>query len=271
MRHRAFTLVELLVVISIITLLAALSFFALGGARQRAKAVVCRANLHQLLISLHNYDAEHQSLPYGYDFKGGAQAPGGQMGNPLYELPGWWWYHYARVVRVKSREGLKLLQCPSSRLEDSKLNVDVLYGKYGVNRSLCKVSPVSLTHARGLYTDEFVGSPLSIGSICQPGSTLLIGDSGYSLLCWWNATVDPQVTLSDKNIEDTSYVPGLEINKKKLLWPGQTVDAIGGRHPNKTVNVGFADGHADIQPASGLLVEKTKDGQYTNTRLWQGR
>jgi prepilin-type N-terminal cleavage/methylation domain-containing protein/prepilin-type processing-associated H-X9-DG protein len=260
MRHRAFTLVELLVVISIITLLAALSFFALGGARQRAKAVVCRANLHQLLISLHDYDAEHQSLPYGYDFKEGAKAPGGQMGNAAYELPGWWWYHYARVVRVKSREGLKLLQCPSSRLEDSKLNADVLCGKYGVNRALCKVST---SYARDLYTDEFVGTPLSIGNLCQPGSTLLIADSGYSLLCWWNATADPPVTLSDKYIEDTSYVPGLEINKNKPLWPGQTLDAIGGRHPNQTVNVGFADGHADIQPASRLLVEKTKDGQYT--------
>ena len=268
MRYRAFTLVELLVVISIVTLLAALSFSALAGVRQRAKTIACRANLHQLLISLHDYDAAHQSLPYGYDFKGGAQAPGGQMGNAAYELPGWWWYHYVGIVRTKSRERLKLLQCPSSRLEDPKLNADVLCGKYGVNRALCKVST---SHARDLYTDEFVGTPLSLGALCQPGSTVLIADSGYSLLCWWNATADPPVPLSDTYIEDTSYVPGLEINKKKLLWPGQTADAVGGRHPNKTVNIGFADGHAEVQPASSLLVEKTKDNQYTNTRLWQGR
>jgi prepilin-type processing-associated H-X9-DG protein len=112
---------------------------------------------------------------------------------------------------------------------------------------------------------------LSIASLKQPGSTLLVSDSGYSLICWWNATADPPCALDPSCIEDTSYVPGLEINKNKVLKTGQAADAIGGRHPNKTINVGFADGHADPKPASDLLVEKTEDDQYTNTRLWLGR
>ena len=112
---------------------------------------------------------------------------------------------------------------------------------------------------------------MSLASLKQPGSTLLVSDSGYSLLCWWNATADPPCSLDPNCMEDTSYVPGLEINKNKGLKTGQTADAIGGRHANKMVNIGFADGHADPKPAGDLLVEKTEDGRYTNTRLWLGQ
>jgi prepilin-type processing-associated H-X9-DG protein len=98
---------------------------------------------------------------------------------------------------------------------------------------------------------------------------LLVIDSGYSLTCWWQAATESPVALGTSPIEDTAYIPGLDLNKKRSLKPGQSYDAIGGRHPNKTVNIGFADGHADLKPASDLLVEKIEDGRYTNTLLWQ--
>ncbi len=121
------------------------------------------------------------------------------------------------------------------------------------------------------YTEDFVGAPLSIAGLRHPGSTLLLVDAGYSLICWWQAAAEPPVALGDLFIDETSYVPGLEINEGRYLWPGQTSDAIGGRHPNKTVNIGFADGHAELQPARNLLVEKGKDGAYSNMVLWQGQ
>jgi prepilin-type N-terminal cleavage/methylation domain-containing protein/prepilin-type processing-associated H-X9-DG protein len=271
MRYRAFTLVELLVVITIIALLGAISFAVFGSVRQRARMIACRANIHQLLKGLYAYDAEHQSLPYGYDLfdvRKNGRPPGGGMGSPTYVVPGWWWYHQASGMRVRYTEGLKLLRCPSSKLDDPVMDRDIVCGKYGVNRALCKVSP---SLSRPLYEKDFVGTPLSLGSLKQPGSTLLIADSGFALLCWWNVTADPPVKLDPACIEDTAYVPGLEINKDKILWSGQSTDAIGGRHPHRTVNVGFADGHADAKPANDLLVEKTEDGRYTNTRLWLGQ
>ena len=139
MRHRAFTLVELLVVISIIALLAAISFPVFSRSRERAKSIACRANIRELLVSLTAYDNEHQSLPYGFDIKKGANPPGGYVGNMAWDLPGWWWFHFAGVIRDKSRAGTKLLQCPSKRLDNPKLNADLLCGNYGVNRALCKV------------------------------------------------------------------------------------------------------------------------------------
>jgi prepilin-type N-terminal cleavage/methylation domain-containing protein/prepilin-type processing-associated H-X9-DG protein len=56
--RRGFTLVELLVVIAVIALLAALIVPALGGMRQRAAISLSRSNLHQLGTALAAYAAE---------------------------------------------------------------------------------------------------------------------------------------------------------------------------------------------------------------------
>ena len=105
------------------------------------------------------------------------------------------------------------------------------------------------------------------GIIPHPSRTLLIVDSGYSLVNWWHVTDTPPRPLGSFS-EDFSYVPGLEINAGRNLLPGQLWDAIRGRHPNKTVNVGFADGHVSRWKAQDLLVENTA-GKYENkTPLW---
>jgi len=265
MRPTAFTLIELLVVISILAMLMAIVFPVFASSREQAQAIACRTNIHQLLLSLHNYEAEHQSLPYGFDFKDGARPPGGYIGNLAFDKLGWWWFHFAGVIPHKSREKPDVLRCPSKKLEDRRLDRNVLCGNYGVNRSLCRTS--SAMNSTSLQK-PFVGPPLSTSNLHHPGSTLLVVDSGYALISWWQATAEPPVPLDDSYIENTPYVPGLGINKDRSLWPGQTSDAVGGRHPNKTVNIGFADAHADGRQAGDLLVEKTEEG-YTNTLLWQ--
>ena len=55
MRKRAFTLVELLVVISVIAVLTAILMPVLGGARQRGKSIVCLSNLRQMAIASQGY------------------------------------------------------------------------------------------------------------------------------------------------------------------------------------------------------------------------
>lgn len=58
---RAFTLVELLMVIAIIGILAALLFPVLAAAKNRAKQTVCLNNLRQINIGIHVYTDEHEN------------------------------------------------------------------------------------------------------------------------------------------------------------------------------------------------------------------
>jgi len=64
-KSRAFTLVEILVVISIIAMLVAILVPCLGAARERAKRAVCMANLHSIGLSIFDYahDNDDKLIP----------------------------------------------------------------------------------------------------------------------------------------------------------------------------------------------------------------
>src|ERR1700685_2773330 len=78
---RAFTLVELLVVIGIIALLIAILLPALGRARQQANLIACQSNLRSIGQLIHIYESENQ----GY-------------GPPIFD--GKYYYSFAHVLTL---------------------------------------------------------------------------------------------------------------------------------------------------------------------------
>jgi len=264
MRPKAFTLIELLVVISILVLLMALLLPALSRAREQARATACGVNIRQLLTGLLSYEADCQLFPYGFHATQGTRPPAGYPGNAMIDPMGWWWFNFTGAVRHKSWKEMDILRCPSKRLSDPKLNLDILCGNYGVNASICRVYG-SIT---ALEDGQFTGNPLSSTNVRHPGATVLLVDSGYGLICWWHAAEEPNHVFGS-SIQDAAYVPGLSINKDKLLWQGQSDDAIDGRHPGRKVNVGFVDCHVERPKADELFVPKTGDEQWDNRPWWR--
>jgi prepilin-type N-terminal cleavage/methylation domain-containing protein/prepilin-type processing-associated H-X9-DG protein len=270
MRSRGFTLVELVVVIAIMTLLIGLSMPVVRQSRERAHAVVCAGRIRQLLAGLLSYDVQNGTFPWGFRAPSkGLEFPDNHPGIPgAVDLPGRWWFDYLEKFDHATGDREEMLTCPSKRQDDFLLSLDLLCGNYGANLSIFRTEQYIPP-----YRTSFSGKPLSSCRIRRSADTLLLVDSGYSLICWWHVTSRPPVPLPPPSlisggVQHAAYVPGMSINADKMLLSGQTPDAKGERHPNKTVNVGFADGSVALKKADDLLVEKSEDC-WDNDPLWQ--
>lgn len=262
MKRVGFTLVELLVVIAVIAILVAMVLPVARVVKQQAKAVMCKSNLKQLSTALTIYENENSIFPNGFDdlSHGQVGSPGGFPGTASRDKKGWWWFHFLAGTLGKNFEKGTVFWCPSRNTKEPF----VLCGNYGVNRSICK-DALGIT---GIIGSEFVGTPLGLDQIRHPARTLLVIDSGYSLISWRGATNEDIQPFENPKRRGAFYVPGLAINKEREISPGFESDALNGRHPNRTVNVVFADGHSARLRADDLFVEEI-DGKYTNrSPLW---
>ncbi len=265
MRKAGFTLVEIIVVSSIIALVLSFVFPVLLSARKRARTVKCLSNTRNIGVAFNLYHQDNDCLPYAYVLNDSFPESVNKANDASVDWPGARWYYYLDLMPDRYAANKGILQCPSKNYSEPKYKYNVQWGNYGVNWSVCKSPRSSL----GKPYKEFEGKPTKLTSLKNPAKTLLLVDSGYSWIAWFH-TIHPNSTMTNDKTIDQIYLPGASVNWDKTVWQTHEEDARQGRHPGKTVNCLFTDGHTENSKAEKLLVRPLNHGQFGNrTPLWK--
>ncbi len=220
LRH-AFTLVELLVTISIIALLLAILLPNLSSAREQARSAVCASNIRQLAIA---------NTAYAID-NGDHLVPGAR--NFLANLHRW---HGTRsavnepfepdqgpLVRYLTADG-RIRDCPTfrNRIESAATAFELGNGGYGYNNAFLGRQLKQVTDT--LYTVATDRSGVSLTRVRTPAATLMFADSAFT---------------SGQLIEYSFAEPRFHPE-----YPARTDPSIHFRHRERA-NIAWADGHVD--------------------------
>lgn len=144
-KRAGFTLIEILIVIAIISLLAAILFPVFSRARENARRASCQSNLKQLALSIHMYNADNdQRFPIGARYDS-TEVPGHQSGTPNYGL-GWASTVYPYVKTIAS------FHCPD---DTTKARLPNVANSYAINLNIA-AGPKYLGEGtpESLFSDE---------------------------------------------------------------------------------------------------------------------
>ncbi len=273
MRIRGFSLIELLVVIAILAFLINLGLGVGRRVRELARSAQCMSRQRQLYTALMTYESDFQSLPPAFTIiKLSEVRDEDVVGYRMLDLPMYQWWFKLICQRTEDYWCQKDLECPSTSFKDNYYVglSNVLCGNFGINRSLLGFPSVRETPGY----EAFSPRSKSLARLRQPGKTLLLCDSGYTLVSWQHATIDPfdfsgLTAQVDKNREKRSYIPGFSANALRSdIMSVMQDDAVKGRHPNQSVNVTFSDGHLDHIAADDLMVTGDPNHYTNQTPLW---
>ena len=175
------------------------------------------------------------------------EPPGGYLGSGS-DKQGWWWHHFLQDVIEIDLDPGSIVWCPARKVTGPGVRGNLLCGNYGVNRSVCKDD-------QGVTSCAFSSDPLRSDQVQKPSRTLLIADSGYSLISWLASVDTGGPVFENPDRVDSFYIPGLALNQTRSELQDNS-DAIQGRHPHRTLNVGFVDGHNEVRAAESLAIEQ---------------
>ncbi len=216
MEKKAFTLIEMLVVIAVISLLTAVLMPVLARARREGKAVMCLSNLRQLGIAAQLYADDNDGYyPIAY-----INDPEPTDSVAVYVC--WDFVHVKdwETLEERTEPGLlwqkdmieNIQQCPSFK---GAANSDDPYTGYNYNTSYI-----------GHGSNEAVTTPAKVTQVRKPSRCALFGDGEYAdgankfMRCPWKSECD--------------------------TFAFRTSGTQGYRHNSKT-NVAWCDGHVSSQ------------------------
>jgi prepilin-type N-terminal cleavage/methylation domain-containing protein len=231
-RRRAFTLVELLVVIAVIAIVAATVYPIFAGAREKARVSTCVSNTRQLAQAVHMYAADYEEkIP---------------ILGILAEGRGRWMWQVKPYV--KSNAVFTDPNTPKNAYDGSRWTDRTGYGWSGV---LQAASDPGMRGAEG-YT---------LSAIAKPAGTIVMGDTGYDGAAGWCLyTRDPRKAPgSDAR---PGYWPQFRHHTTRTKPMLDTASRTTHRLPTDGMaSFCFLDGHAKALPVgTAFREEDVEDG-----------
>ncbi|MBN1376496.1 MAG: prepilin-type N-terminal cleavage/methylation domain-containing protein [Dehalococcoidia bacterium] len=221
-KQKAFTLVELLVVISIIALLLAILLPALGKARETSRSTVCKTRLRQLNFALSLYAEDNN---------------GCYLRNEWGDPQGKWFSklapYTADITANETNHVGRMLRCPSGQaikdygetLAYAWLSTDI--GKQATPDNVTKLAQIKISSDFATFFDWYYGNKTA-KSECRYANNdgLFSSATGEVYKGKWNDHTS--ITKSSYPIDLVGFF------MKKAL-----------RHSNSSINAIFADSHVE--------------------------
>lgn len=226
-RHRAFTLIELLLVIAILAILAALLFPVFAQARGQARQTRCLSNCRQIGQSLMMYTADYDDwMIQGYNgTNAGSSLDGRETRWPNLLLP------YVKNTQIYS--------CPESTLKmippSSTLPLSNFDGAYALNGAYT-ICPLAERRLNGQSTGAPVGNPTIWFDV--PAETILLADGGGHATFVWGCKVGDMAPV----VYETTTPPHLGAAGLSAGGNNRAFNVVA-RHHGGSAFV-FCDGHA---------------------------
>jgi prepilin-type N-terminal cleavage/methylation domain-containing protein/prepilin-type processing-associated H-X9-DG protein len=257
-RQKAFTLMELLVVISIIALLLAILVPSLSKARELARRVVCTSNLKSICAANSTYASSlGMYCPITYD-----------RGTPsVHEYVNWCsnmtFRKYLQLDEMKGSDDADSpldwpdeFLCPSDIISTHKENaLDTVLTSYGYN--------LSDWDAPG-WPDEIFGTQINTGhtveSVKQPADKLAFIDA----IDWW---VSWPAADFERGWDILGQAPNRDYRGPLKKIPDDVWGPVFYRHSEGAV-IGFYDGHAERKRKQEIFIKEDWNASPKRAGMW---
>jgi len=233
---RAFTLVELLVVVAIIALLLAILLPALGKARQLASSTTCLSRMHGVSRAVNAYAAEYRGLlPAAFGGPVNDPLPSGRLGDGRYYTD-----YIEDTMQVAKDQESDFYMCPDSTLEPGPNQKKL---SYSANDQVMVMLNVEKYRKK-------------IDSIIRPSEVVAAGDAAQNSAAGTSGPTFSGDPMRLENIKDENTA-----GEPVYTDPALNVDGVPSngflprfRHVDDQIgNFAYVDGHAASSDFGKLL------------------
>jgi prepilin-type processing-associated H-X9-DG protein/prepilin-type N-terminal cleavage/methylation domain-containing protein len=263
---RGFSLVEVMVVVSTVSVVMAVTMPAMNSARSRARAIVCRSNLRQLVLANIGYLNDHDGyyVPAADDFL----ATDGLM--PL--QGGYHRWHGRRIAGDMPFDPLKgplvgylangkVKECPErvefSKSQDGMINFERGCGGYGYNMQYLG----SRLWQGGITTMsawiKAYSTTANAMEVKRPAETLMFADTAF----WQQNQFFVEYSFAESPYYVVDGKP--DASGRKLGYPSPSIHF---RHYG-SANIGWVDGHVEAKPMAKPVLRENYTAEMAKMNI----